>query len=290
MATLSMRHVARIALAPTTLALFAWMIVPLALTLWFSFQSYNLMNPTMTGFAGLDNYIGFVTDPAFSKAIVNTLLLVLGVLLITIVGGILLALLLDQPMWGRAVPRLLVIAPFFVMPTVSALVWKNMIMHPGYGLLAWFALRLGLAPIDWLGNYPLLSVIIITAWEWLPFAALILLTSLQSLDLEQREAAQMDGAGPVDRFVYIVLPHLGRAISVVTLIEAIFLLSIFAEIFVTTAGGPGYSSTNLPFLIYVQALLQFDIGAASAGGIIAVILANIVALVAIRVIGDALTV
>jgi len=284
-----MRPFARLALAPTTVALVVWMIVPLALTLWFSFQSYNLMNPALTGFAGLGNYYGFITDPAFVQAIGNTLVLVIGVLLITVVGGVLLALLLDQPMWVRTVPRLLVIAPFFVIPTVSALVWKNMIMHPGYGILAWIALLLGLTPIDWLGVHPLLSVIIITAWEWLPFAALILLTSLQSLDEEQREAALMDGAGPINRFVYIIVPHLGRAISVVTLIEAIFLLSIFAEIFVTTAGGPGYSSTNLPFLIYVQALLQFDIGAASAGGIIAVVLANVVALFAIRVIGDTLT-
>ena len=95
----------------------------------------------------------------------------------------------------------------------------------------------------------------------------------------------MDGAGPVKRFIYVVLPHLARAITVVILIQTIFLLSIFAEIMVTTNGGPGYASTNLTFLVYAQSLLQFDVGGGSAGGIIAVILANIVAIFLMRMIG-----
>ncbi|MGB3815355.1 MAG: sugar ABC transporter permease [Shinella sp.] len=284
-----MKRAARFALAPSVVLLFIGMIVPLAMTLWLSFQYYNLMNPAEAGFAGFSNYTYFLTDPAFSQAIINTLLLVGGVLAITVIGGILLALLFDQPMWGRGVVRLLVIAPFFVMPTVSALVWKNMLMHPGYGIFAWIAHKLGLPPVEWLSNYPLLSIVMIVAWQWLPFATLIFLTALQSLDTEQQEAARMDGAGPFDRLIHIVLPHLGRAVTVVLLMETIFILAIFAEIFVTTSGGPGHASTNLPFLIYVQALLQFDVGAASAGAIIAVVLANAVAIFAIRLAGKNLT-
>jgi sorbitol/mannitol transport system permease protein len=183
------------------------------------------------------------------------------------------------------VVRLLVIAPFFVMPTVSALVWKNMLMHPVYGLFAWLARGMGVEPIDWLAKLPLFSIILIVAWQWLPFASLILLTALQSLSEEQKEAAEMDGANFVSVFVYIILPHLSRAITVVILIETIFLLSVFAEILVTTGGGPGYQSTNIPYLVYVQALLQYDVGGASAGGIIAVIIANIVAVFLVRLIG-----
>src|SRR5262249_38878347 len=123
----------------------------------------------------------------------------------------------------------------------------------------------------------------IVAWQWLPFAALILLTALQSLDPEQKEAAEMDGTPPLSFFFYIVLPHLSRAITVVILIETIFLLNVFAEIRVTTNGGP--PTTNIPFLVYDQALLQFDVGGASAGGIVAVILANIVAFFLVRMIG-----
>jgi sorbitol/mannitol transport system permease protein len=272
-------------MAPAVLMLFAWMIVPLAMTLYFSFLRYNLLMPGMEEWAGFLNYRYFLTDPAFGAALGNTLLLVGGVLLITVGGGLFLAILLDQPFFGQGIVRLLMVAPFFVMPTVSALVWKNMIMHPVYGLFAWLARSLGLEPIDWLASVPLLSVTLIVAWQWLPFATLILLTALQSLDEEQKEASEMDGAGAISRFIYITLPHLARAITVVILIETIFLLSVFAEILVTTSGGPGYESTNITYLIYAQALLQFDVGGASAGGIIAVILANIVAFFLLRLIG-----
>jgi sorbitol/mannitol transport system permease protein len=272
-------------LAPSVLLLFIWMIVPLAMTLWFSFQQYNPLNPIRDGWIGFSNYALFYNNPAFLAAILNTLIIVVAVLLITIIGGILLALLLDQPMWGQGIVRILVISPFFVMPPVAALVWKNMIMHPGYGVFADIARFFGAQPVDWFADLPLFSVIMIVAWQWLPFATLILLTSLQSLDGEQKEAAEMDGAGFLSRFWYLTLPHLSRAITVVVLIQTIFLLSVYAEILVTTNGGPGYASTNLPFLVYQKALLEFKIGQASAGGIIAVILANIVAFFAMRAVG-----
>ena len=213
MATRQTRTLARIMSAPSIIVLFVWMIVPLVLTLWYSLQRYNLNYPERAGFVWFRNYYFFLTDPAFIQAISNTLILVIGVLVITVVGGILLALLLDQPIWGQGIVRLLVIAPFFVMPTVSALVWKNMLMHPQYGIFAWISTSLGIKPVSWLTDYPLLSVIIITAWEWLPFATLILLTALQSLDEDQKEASEMDGANFVNRFIYIILPHLeiGRA-------------------------------------------------------------------------------
>jgi sorbitol/mannitol transport system permease protein len=285
MATLHTRSAARLMMAPSVILLFAWMIVPLVMTLYFSLLNYNLLTPETEAFVGFLNYSYFLTDPAFLQAIGNTLLLVGGVLLISVIGGIFLALLLDQPIAGQGIVRLLVIAPFFVMPTVTALVWKNMLMHPVYGLFAWIARGLGLEPIDWFAHLPLFSIVLIVAWQWLPFATLILLTALQSLDQEQQEAARMDGARAVSLFIYIVLPHLARAIAVVILIETIFLLSVFAEILITTGGGPGTESTNITYLVYAQALLQYDIGGASAGGIVAVVLANIVAFFLVRLIG-----
>jgi sorbitol/mannitol transport system permease protein len=272
-------------LAPSVVILFVWMIVPLVLTLWYSFQTYNLLNPINSGFAGFANYAYFLSDPSFYEAFANTLVLTLSVLAITVVGGILLALLLDQFIYGQGIVRILVISPFFIMPTVAALVWKNMLMDPNYGLFAFILTRFGLEPVAWLQNYPLFSIILIVAWQWLPFATLILLTALQSLDEEQKEAAGMDGANFIRLFIYITLPHLARAITVVILIETIFLLSVFAEILVTTGGGPGYASTNIAYLVYHQALLDYDVGGASAGGIVAVILANIVAFFLVRIVG-----
>ena len=284
MATRQTGTLARFMMAPSVILLLVWMTVPLAMTLWFSFLNYNLLNPANVSFAGLFNYQYFYTDPAFFQSIWNTLLIVVGVLLITVIGGIALALLLDQPIFGQGIVRILVISPFFVMPPVAALVWKNMIMHPGYGVFADISRFFGLQPVDWFAQYPLFSIIIIVAWQWLPFALLILLTAIQSLDNEQKEAARMDGAGPFSMFFFIILPHLSRAISVVIMIETIFFLTIFAEILVTTSGGPGLASTNLAFLIYQLGLLQFDVGMASAGGVIAIILANIVAIFLVRAI------
>lgn len=285
MATKHSRAAARLMISPAVLLLLGWMIVPLAMTLYFSFQRYNLLMPGMEEWIGLANYQYFLTDPAFFDALINTLLLVGGVLVITIIGGTFLALLLDQPFFGQGVVRILVIAPFFVMPTVSSLVWKNMFLNPVNGLFAHAAKALGLQPYDFFAQAPLASIIGIVSWQWLPFATLILLTALQSLDQEQLEAAEMDGAGPLSRFFYIMVPHLARAITVVILIQTIFLLSVFAEILVTTNGGPGTSSTNLTYLIYAQSLLQFDVGGGSAGGVVAIVLANIVAIFLMRMIG-----
>lgn len=285
MSTRQTRVAGRLLVAPSVIILFLWMIVPLVMTIYFSTLRYNLLAPGEERFAGLENYYWFLTDPAFKTALLNTLLLVGSVLLITVVGGTLLALLIDQNIVGRPIVRLMVIAPFFVMPTVSALVWKNLLMHPVSGLFAWIAGLLGLPAVDWFAEWPLFSVVIIVAWQWLPFATLIFLTALQSLDQEQKEAAEMDGAGAFPFFRYIVLPHLARPITVVILIETIFLLTIFAEILVTTGGGPGLQTTNLAFLIYSQALLQYDVGGASAGGLVAVVLANIVAYFFVRMVG-----
>jgi sorbitol/mannitol transport system permease protein len=285
MATQQTRTLGRVLIAPAVVLLFVWMIVPLAMTIYFSLQYKNLLDPGAESFAGLDNFTYFLTDPAFLTAIGNTLILVGSVLAITIVLGISIALLMNLPIYGRNIVRLMVIAPFFVMPTVSALVWKNLLMHPVSGLFAWLMTSFGLTPIDWFTAVPMLSVILIVAWQWLPFATLILLTALQSLDEEQKEAAEMDGAGAVSTFFYITLPHLARPIAVVILIETIFLLTVFAEIFVTTGGGPGLETTNLAFLIYQAALLQFDVGSASAGGLVAVVIANILAFFLVRIVG-----
>src|SRR6202050_5363769 len=244
MATQQTATAGRALVSPSVILLFIWMIVPLAMTLYFSTLRYSLLDPDSTGFVGLQNYVAFVTDPDFIASLLNTLILVLSVLVISVCGGILVALLMDQPVFGLNVLRLMVIAPFFVIPTVSALVWKNLLMNPDSGLFAWIARSLGFDPIVWFTNWPMLSVIIVVSWEWLPFASLILLTALQSLDEEQKEAASVDGAGAVSFFGHMVLPHIPRAIAVVILIEAISLLSVFAEIYVTTSGDPGVATTN----------------------------------------------
>ncbi len=272
-------------MAPSIVTLFLWMIVPLVMTLYFSVIHYNLMQPDETGFVGLENFRYFMTDPDFWPSVLHTLQLLGSVIVITVVLGVGLALLVNEPFPGQGIVRVLLISPFFVMPTVNALLWKHMMMNPIYGVMAHVWQFFGLAPVDWMTDWPLMSVIIMLSWQWLPFACLIFITSLQSLDREQMDAAGMDGATAFDKFFYLVLPHMGRSIAVVVMIEMIFLLSVFAEIFTTTSGGPGNDSTNLAFLIFKQALMNFDVGVASAGALFAVILANIASVFLVKLVG-----
>ncbi len=283
MATHHSRSAARLMMAPAVVLLLGWMLVPLTMTLYFSFKKYLPLRGGDLGWVGFDNYVRFVSSSAFWPSVLTTLTIVGGVLVITVVFGVLLAILLNQPMWGQGFVRILVIAPFFVMPTVSALVWKNMFMDPNYGLLAHLWEFFGAQPVEWLSQASLQSIVMIVSWQWLPFATLILLTAIQSLDSEQLEAAEMDGAPALMRFAFITLPHLGRAIAVVLLIQTIFLLSIFAEIFVTTGGA--FGTKTLTYLIFQRVLESQNVGLGSAGGVYAIILANIVAIFLMRIVG-----
>ena len=269
-------------LAPAVIFLLVWMIVPLVMTLYYAFRRYNLMMPEVTGFAGITNFKLMFTDPTFWDSLINTLILVGASLVITVSVGLGLAILFNRTFAGRGVARTLAIAPFFVMPVVTGLIWKNMLFHPVYGLLAWIFRHLGLSPIDWLAQYPMLSIIIMVSWEWIPFALLILLTGLQSLPEDQIEAVRLDGANRWQEFRHIVVPHLGQVLYVVIMLESIFFLTSFAEIYTTTSGGPGTATTNLPYYIYQSAFFQFDIGTSSAAAIAAVILANIFSILLIR--------
>jgi len=270
-------------MAPAVTLLLAWMLIPLSMTLFFSFKKYLPLRGGDLGWVGFDNYVRFVSSSAFWPSVAATLTIIGSVLVVTIVLGVALALLLDQPIWGQGIVRILVIAPFFVMPTVSALVWKNMFMDPINGILAHIWKFFGAAPVEWLTQASMQSIVLIVSWQWLPFATLILLTSVQSLDREQLEAAEMDGAPWTSRFWYLILPHLGRAITIVLLIQTIFLLSIFAEIFVTTGGA--FGTKTLTYLIFQRVLESQNVGLGSAGGVYAIILANIVAIFLMRAVG-----
>ena len=195
----------------------------------------------------------------------------------------LLALLLNRDFPGKGIVRTMLITPFLIMPTVSAVLWKNVLFNPAFGLLAAVAAMFGFSRPDMLQDYAMFSVIVVIVWQWTPFMMLILLAGLQSLAHDQIEACQIDGGGPLVLFRYIVLPHLQRYIELAVLMEILFILSVFGVIFVLTSGGPGIQTTNLSYGIYQEAFQRWDIGEASAMGIFAIILANIVVLVFVRV-------
>jgi len=257
--------------------------VPLLYTLRFSFERWNMNRPDRRAFTGLDNYIDVITDSSFWIIIRNTGVLTGAVVFITFVLGLSFALLLNRNFLGRGIVRTLLITPFLIMPTVSAIVWKNVLLDPSFGFITKLVESLGFARPDFLGDYPMASVVIIVVWQWTPFMMLILLAGLQSLSNDQVEAAQIDGANPFHLLRYVVLPHLRRYIEISVLMETLFILSVFGVIFITTTGGPGIQTTNLSYAIYNEAFSRRDIGDASTMGIYAIILANVVVTLFVRV-------
>jgi sorbitol/mannitol transport system permease protein len=278
-------------LAPALIYLVVMTQVPFLLTLYYSFHSWNLMQPLLgIRFVGLANYAQIVLhDPIFRTVVVNTVVLTGSLLVLTILLGLVLALLLTRSFPGRAVVRTLLITPFLIMPTVSAVMWKNMLMNPVYGLLDYVLRSAGLPGPDWLATYPMPSVIAIVAWEWTPFMMLILLAGLQSIPLELLDAARADGAGPLGVFRFVTLPHLGVYFQIAILLGTIYLVQVFGEIFVATSGGPGIATTNLPYYIYLTGFQYWTIGSASAMGVITVVLTMFAAMGFFRILAGAIT-
>ena len=304
----------RLLQAPSVILLLLWMLIPLGMTLYFSFIRYVLNNlrkpewttPSISNWRGLGNYeYVLYKSKDFWFAVQNSLLIVGSIIILTVIFGLAISILINRTFPGRGIVRVLLISPFFVMPSVNAVLWINMILDPVLGLngLAIEGLNQilkDLQDLPLLGRFFSLwpvfepisfratqtssyAVIIMVTWQWTPFAVLIFMTSLQSEDQQQIEAAILDGANAWSRFINLTIPHLARPISIVIMIQAIFHLSLYAEIEIVSRGN---GNKNLPYLI--GEFSSNNIGAASATGVFAVILANIVAIFLLRIVGKSL--
>ena len=308
------RSITRLLQAPSVILLMLWMIIPLGMTLYFSFIRYVLNNlrrpewttPHWSNWRGFGNYeYVLYKSKDFWFAVENSLFIVGSILIFTVIFGLAIAMLINRSFPGRGLVRVLLISPFFIMPAVNAVLWINMILDPVLGLNG-LAVQGMNELIEKLRDFPLLghffslwpviepisfratqtasyAVIIMVTWQWTPFAVLIFITSLQSEDQQQIEAAILDGANAWSRFINLTLPHLARPISVVVMIQAIFHLSLYAEIEIVSRGN---GNKNLPYLI--GEFSSNNIGAASATGIFAVILANIIAIFLLRIVGKSI--
>jgi|TARA_B100001939_G_scaffold103820_1_gene89784 sorbitol/mannitol transport system permease protein len=311
---MSNKSLLRLLQAPSVILLLLWMLIPLGMTLYFSFIRYVLNNlrkpewttPSISNWRGLGNYeYVLYKSKDFWFAVQNSLLIVGSIIILTVIFGLAISILINRTFPGRGIVRVLLISPFFVMPSVNAVLWINMILDPVLGLngLAIEGLNQilkDLQDLPLLGQFFSLwpvfepisfratqtssyAVIIMVTWQWTPFAVLIFMTSLQSEDQQQIEAAILDGANAWSRFINLTIPHLARPISIVIMIQAIFHLSLYAEIEIVSRGN---GNKNLPYLI--GEFSSNNIGAASATGVFAVILANIVAIFLLRIVGKSL--
>jgi sorbitol/mannitol transport system permease protein len=256
--------------------------IPFALTVYYSFFSWNLLKEGSFRFAGLENYARLLTDESIRTAVLNTVVLTFSVIAISVVLGLAVASLLNSEVFGKGLMRTLMIAPFLIMPTAGALVWKDTLLNPLFGLLPYLLTPFGLGRVDWVNQFPMASVVAVEVWRWTPFMMLIILAGLQSQNPEVLEAARVDGATAFQVFRRITLPLVRPFIELGALLGSLFVVQTFDSIFMLTHGGPGEDTTNIPFLLYLVAFQGFNIGQASAIGVVAVILTTIIATVALR--------
>jgi sorbitol/mannitol transport system permease protein len=263
--------------------------IPFLFTLYYSTLSWNLVRPGSSQFVGLQNYLDVIADGTFWQVAINTVILIVGTVLISVVLGLLLALLLDRVFLGRGIVRTLLITPFLVTPVAGALMWKTAMLDPVFGIVNWVLSPFGVHDMDWVSSFPLPSVMVALVWQWTPFMMLLILAGLQSMPRDILEAGRVDGAGAFQLFRELTLPHLRRFIELGTVLGAIYLVNTFDQIYMMTQGGPGTASANLPFYIYQRAFLGFDIGQAAAMGVIVVIFTMIIASFALRLIFKSFT-
>jgi polyol transport system permease protein len=273
--------------APLLPALIFTIIVtqlPFLFTLWYSLQSWSLVRPGSQHFVGLSNYADVFTDSQFRQTAINSVIMTVGVVLIAMVIGVALALVLDRKFPGRGVVRTLLITPFLIMPVAAALLWKTVMLDPTFGIVNFVLRPFGIGHFDWIGSFPLGSVMIEMIWQWTPFMMLLVLAGLQSQPKDILEAASTDGARPLQIFRELTLPHLRRYIELGVVLGAIYIVNEFDAVYMMTQGGPGISSANLPFYIYQRAFLGFQVGQAAAMGVVVVVATIIIATFALRLI------
>ncbi|MEU1981014.1 sugar ABC transporter permease [Nocardia sp. NPDC019395] len=263
--------------------------IPFLVTLYYSTQSWNMVRPGSQQFNGLNNYVDVFRDSQFRTVALNTVVMIAGTVVISVILGLLLALLLDRKFFGRGIVRTLLITPFLVTPVAAALIWKTTMFDPVFGLVNFVLQPFGVGEIDWISRFPLPAVMVNLVWQWTPFMMLLILAGLQSMPRDTVEAARVDGAGSFAIFRELTLPHLRRFIELGAVLGAIYLVNTFDAVYMMTSGGPGVASANLPYYIYQRAFLGFDIGQAAAMGVITVVATIIVSTLALRLIFKSFT-
>lgn len=254
--------------------------VPLVVTLYYSFQNWNLARPGARSFAGVDNYIAVVRNGVFLPVLLNTVVVIGSSTILSLIFGLLLAVLLDRKFRGRAIARTLLITPFLVMPAASALIWKWSLLDANVGMINWALGLVKIPAVAWNSDYPGMTVVFVLTWQFTPFMMLILLAGLQSQSSEIIEAAQVDGAGPVRIFRTMTLPHLRSYAELGTLLGTVLMVQLFDPINIMTKGA-GHSKT-LPYLLYERAFIGQQVGEAAAYGVVSVIVIIAIAMVALR--------
>lgn len=272
----------RIFVAPANLYLLLVTLFPLIYTTWLSLYKWNI--PLPRHFYQLQNYITALHDPLFWYSVRITFTWAIATSLAEVLLGLGVALLLNRDSRVAHTVRSLIIVPMVLTPVVSAMVWRYL-YNPTLGPLNWLVSLFGLAPKEWYSDpgtvWP--SLFVIDLWQWIPFAAIILLSGLYVLPQDVYESADIDGAGAWGKFWRITLPLLNPVLLTAFLLRLIESLKIFDTIYVLTRGGPGTLTEVLSFHIYRFGIGErFEVGYGAAMSLLFLVMATIPALVILR--------
>jgi len=271
-------------IAPSAVVFLCLIAYPLADSVWMSFRQINTL--TLEGhFVGLRNYEEVLSSAEFWRSLVNNFIWTAGALTLQVVAGVAIGLILHEKLWFRSLARGLILFPYLLPMVVAVLVWK-WLFNDLYGLLNSVLVNSGLVdfPVDWLGGMPnaMISIIIVGAWKYFPFVVLTVLARLQSIPEQLYEAAKIDGAGPVARFIDITMPQLKGVLLIVVLLRAIWDFKEFDLIYMMTGGGPVISTQTLPLLVFKHAFPLQQLGKGAAVAVIMMVIMLVFMLLYLR--------
>ncbi|MCT8974237.1 carbohydrate ABC transporter permease [Microbaculum marinisediminis] len=265
-----------------------FMIYPIAEAIRLSFFSYNPLRPDSSAFVGLDNFRRIFADPLFWESFSQATIWTLTSIALQTLLGMSIALLLNQALRGISIFRGLLLFPYIVPTVVIALIWR-WIFNPEIGVINHALLSVGIIsePIYWLStpSMAMASTIMLNVWKYTPFVVITVLARLQSVPLELYDAAKVDGAGPLRRFMDVTLPQLKEVLIVIIVFRTIWTFNKFEEIYLLTKGGPGTSTFNLAVYSYEQSIASLKLGVGAATGVVMMVILLVGSIVYLRVSG-----
>jgi multiple sugar transport system permease protein len=271
--------------SPAILLLLGLVLYPIVYSFWLSLHAYNLRQPNRVRFIGIDNYVTVLSSDQFWAATGNTAIFCAGSISLTVILGTLLALLLNEFFPGRGILRAVMLLPWAVPPVVNGLIWQ-WLLDGQHGLINALLLGSGLvdSPQAWLSQTQsaMPALILAQAWNHVPFVAVVMLAALQTIPDELYDSAQIDGAGLIQRFIYVTLPWLSHALLLVLVTQTMVALRTFDIIYVLTGGGPGSATTVIAWLTYVTTFNLTDFGRGNAYAYIIAIITFCLSLLYIR--------
>ncbi len=251
---------------PTFIGFLTFMIYPLFYSLFLSFMDWDMFRPENSVFVGLDNYIAAFKNDYFQAGITNNLFFAIIAVPVLIFIALILAALLNQKIFGRGMLRMMYFVPYITTVTAVAVVFSAL-FHPVRGPVNALLSSLGVAdPPGWAvsSDWSLITVAIFWVWKNIGYCTVIFLAGLQGISRSLYEAADIDGATPLQKFFRITVPMVSPTTFFLSVTCVIQSLQIFAEINVITDGGPGTSSYTTIMHIYEEAFVKFNMGYASA--------------------------